>query len=46
MQKLFEDSKRENEEKIKNLEGSIATLKKQNSEMQNQSQDNKRIEII
>ena len=46
MQKLNEDTKREYEEKIKNLEGSISTLKKQNAEINAQSQDNKRIEII
>ncbi len=46
MQKLNEDTKREYEEKIKNLEGSISTLKKQNTEINAQSQDNKRIEII
>ena len=46
IKKLNEDVKREYDEKIKNLEGSISTLKKQNAEMYAQSQDNKRIEII
>ena len=46
IQKLNEEIKREYEEKIKNLEGSIATLKKQNAGMYAQAQDNKRIEII
>ena len=46
IQKLNEEIKREYEEKIKNLEGSISTLKKQNAEMYAQAQDNKRIEII
>ena len=46
IQKLNEEIKREYDEKIKNLEGSIATLKKQNAEMYAQAQDNKRIEII
>ena len=46
IKKLNEEIKREYDEKIKNLEGSIATLKKQNAEMYAQAQDNKRIEII
>ena len=46
IKKLNEEIKREYDEKIKNLEGSVATLKKQNAEMYAQAQDNKRIEII
>ena len=46
IKKLNEEIKREYDEKIKNLEGSIATLKKQNAEMYAKAQDNKRIEII
>ena len=46
IKKLNEEIKREYDEKIKNLEGSISTLKKQNAEMYAQAQDNKRIEII